>query len=304
MYLFQFLIENCGWQTVAATTNICIMTMILLVACGTTPTAHLTEQQPINVGFIGPLTGDAAVFGIAERNIIKLAVEEINYAGGINGRLLQVIYEDGKCTEKDAVTAAHKLIELDSVPIIIAFCSAETIPVIPLTEPDKIILFTSSTNPKVSEMGEYVFRNSYSDTDTARIAAETISKESKKVGIIYELTTYPAGLKDAFVKEFEALGGKVYAEGFPQNEHDVRTQVTKLIAKNLSAIFINPDTPSAGLSVLKQLNELKFNGTLYGNYFGSSNDVISNPEADGLIFIADPDVANSKKAQVFKKYQE
>lgn len=276
---------------------------LLLAACSTPPSTP--EKSTMAIGFIGPLTGDAAVFGIAERNIIELAVEEINSAGGINGTLLNVIYEDGKCTEKDAVTAAHKLIEIDNVPIILAFCSAETIPIIPLTEPKGIIVFTSSTNPAVSEMGESVFRNSYSDTDTARAAAETIYRNSSSVGIIYELTTYPVGLKDAFTKEFTALGGTAYAEGFPQNDHDVRTQLTKLLAKKPTAIFVDPDTPATGIAVLEQLSDLQFNGTIYGNYFGTSSDVIPHPEAEGLIFFADPELQNdSKKSEVFEKYKQ
>ncbi len=275
--------------------------LLFLAAC--TPPA--TEQRTITIGFIGPLTGDAAVFGIAEKNVIEMAVDEINAAGGINGTLLRVINEDGKCAEKEAVTAAHKLIDLDNVPVILAFCSAETMPIIPLTEPKNIIVFTSSTNPSVSEMGESVFRNSYSDTDTARTAAETIYKNSSSVGVIYELTTYPVGLKDAFTKEFIALGGTVYAEGFPQNDHDVRTQLTKLLAKNPTAIFVDPDTPATGIAVLEQLSDLQFNGNVYGNYFGTSSDVISKPEAEGLIFFADPELQNdSKKSEVFEKYKQ
>ncbi len=280
-----------------------VFALLFLSACSQL-TAHAVKQEEITIGFIGPLTGDAAVFGEAERNIIELAVEEINQAGGINGTPISVIYEDGKCTEKDAVTAAHKLIEIDEVPIILAFCSAETLPIIPLTEAKGIIVFTASTNPALSDMADGVFRASYSDHDIALVAAETIAKKAQKVGIIYELTTYPVGLKDAFAKEFEALGGIAYAEGFSQNEHDVRTHITKLLAQHPDAIFIDPDTPATGLSVLKQLNELRFNGTLYGNYFGSSSDIVSAPEADGLIFFADPVVEeNELKQQVFQKYR-
>ena len=277
--------------------------LIILSSCN--PTGEVTSEKELVVGFIGPLSGDASAFGTPVKNAFELAIEEINQAGGIKGTSLRAIYEDGKCAEKDAVTAAHKLINVDRVKVIFAFCSAETLPIIPLTEENSVIVFTSSTNPAVSDAGESVFRVSYSDKDTAHVAAEKMAKDSKRVGVIYEQTSYPVGLKDAFRKEFEIVGGEVIEEGYGQNEQDMRTQLTKLLSKNPNAIFVDPDTPATGIAVLKQLKELQFKGKIYGNYFGSSQDVIYSPEADGIIFFADPTVEeNLLKEQMFKKYNE
>src|SRR3989344_1718440 len=64
------------------------------------------EAAPLKIGFIGPLTGEAAVYGVLDKNSAVLAVEEINSNGGVNGKLIEMIYEDGKCTRLDATSAA------------------------------------------------------------------------------------------------------------------------------------------------------------------------------------------------------
>jgi branched-chain amino acid transport system substrate-binding protein len=71
--------------------------------------------EPILIGVVGPLSGDAAVYGEPAKNITEMAIEEINAAGGINGRPLKGIYEDGKCNPKDGATAGQKLISQDKV---------------------------------------------------------------------------------------------------------------------------------------------------------------------------------------------
>ena len=86
-----------------------------------------TSQEPIKIGFIGSLSGDAASYGETEKNTTELALEEINSKGGINGRVVNIVYEDGKCNGKDATNAVQKLINIDKVKIIFGgTCSAET----------------------------------------------------------------------------------------------------------------------------------------------------------------------------------
>lgn len=259
-------------------------------------------EEVIKIGFIGPLSGFGAAWGIEQKNTIDIAVEEINNSGGINGQKIEVIYEDGKCDGKEASTAAQKLINLDKVKILIPVCSAETLAVAPIAEENKILVMAVwPTNPAVSEAGDYIFRNSYSDEDTARIMAETIGTNYQSVGIITELTDYPVGIRDTFKKYFE---GQIIEEEYQPNSMDVRTQVMKLISQNPEAILVNPNSPTTGLAILKQLKELDFKGALYGNFFGSSSEVINAEEAQGMIFFADPVVEDSPiKAQLFTKYQ-
>src|SRR4051812_38203363 len=81
----------------------------------------------IKIGAIGPFTGDAAVYGQPMQNTIKLAVDQLNAAGGINGKQIEMVYEDGKCDGQDGASAAQKLVNVDGVQSIIGgFCSGET----------------------------------------------------------------------------------------------------------------------------------------------------------------------------------
>ena len=276
--------------------------IILIILAATFFTINKPKQETIKIGFIGPLTGEAANLGMPVRNAFDLAIKEANKIGK---NKFEVIYEDGKCTSKEAVTAAQKLIDVDNVEILATVCSSETLSVAPLSEKKKIILLSLGTSPDISKSGDYVFRNSYSDEDTSKKMATTIFQKAKKVGVIYEITSYPVGLKDAFRKYFENMNGTVTEEGYAQNTKDVRTQLTKIISQNPDAILVDPDTTSTGISVLIQLKELGFTGFLYGNYFGGGSDVIKTPEAEGLIFFSDPTVKESdKKSKMFEKYKE
>lgn len=229
---------------------------------------NVGEKESIKIGFVGPLTGNAAVFGLVEKNVVDIAVEEINSDRGIKGRQIEVIYEDGQCAGTESATAAQKLINVDQVKIIFSVCSSEALAIAPIAEENKVILFTAyANNPDITDAGDYVFRNSHSDESTAVITAETIKKEHEKVGVIYEQTSYAVALKDAFRVSFEDLGGQVYEEGFLQNAKDVRAQITKVLANQPTAVFVDPDSPATGMAALKQLREAGFTGQIYGNFF-------------------------------------
>ena len=101
---------------------------IILSSCTGEPAGEegADSTEPIKIGFIGPLTGDAAAFGSDAINGAKIAVEEINAEGGINGRQISIIAEDARCTGGDAVSAAQKLINIDKVDVI-AFCPTTSV---------------------------------------------------------------------------------------------------------------------------------------------------------------------------------
>src|SRR5438309_1367757 len=96
---------------------------------------QVANNEPIKIGFIGPLTGDGAVYGEPYRNMVVMAVEEINKAGGVDGKSIEVVYEDGKCNGKDGANAAQKLVNVDKVQVIIGgVCSSETLAAVPVAE--------------------------------------------------------------------------------------------------------------------------------------------------------------------------
>ena len=104
-----------------------------------------------------PLTGPAAKYRVHESALI--AVEEINSSGGVNGKMIELIMEDGKCDGATAARAAQKLISIDKVKIILGgHCSTETLAIAPLAERNKVLLLAStSSSPAISGAGEYIF---------------------------------------------------------------------------------------------------------------------------------------------------
>ncbi len=235
-----------------------ILAIALLVGCksGT----QTQDKEPIKIGFIAPLTGDAANLGVNSRKGVELAVKELNDAVGINGRKVEVVYEDGKCNAKDASSAGNKLINLDKVPVIIGgLCSSETIAVAPMAEDNKVILFSGcSSNPKITTIGDFVFRDYPSDSFQGVYGAEIAKNKlnAKKVAILYCLGDWCVGIKEVFKKKFTELGGEVVAEeSYEQDSRDLRTQLTKIKDKNPDLIYFVGYT-EASIVGIKQMKEL------------------------------------------------
>ena len=128
----------------------------------------------IKIGAILPLTGDAAQWGIPPQKGAELAVEEINKAGGINGKKLKLIVQDTKCEPKAGVSSFQKLISDKEIRIVIGgVCSSVTLAVAPIAEKNKILLISpASTNPKITNAGDYIFRVIPSDDLRGKVFAE------------------------------------------------------------------------------------------------------------------------------------
>ncbi len=225
-------------------------------------------KEPIKIGFIGPLTGDAANIGQNAKAAVEIAVSEVNAAGGINGRTLEVIYEDGKCNGKDAANAANKLISIDKVPVILGgACSGETSSFTGAAEQSKTsVLSYCSSAPAITQAGDYIFRDYPSDLYQGAFGANylytTLGK--KKVAILYVKSDWGAGIKDVFSEQFKKLGGMVVAEeGYEQTSRDLRTNLTKIKSANPEAVYFLGYT-EASIPGLKQAKELGLKATLFG----------------------------------------
>lgn len=252
--------------------------IVLVVVLGwfgfrkTEPTSNPESSEPVVLGFIAPLSGDAASYGATEKNATELALAEINQAGGVNGTIISVIYEDGKCNAKDALSAMEKLLSVDRIAIIMGgTCSSETLAAAPLAEKNKAILFSSfSSNPEITKAGDYVFRNAPSDTDAARIDAETIIKKGyKKVAIVSENADYALGVRTILKEtlgsaEVEIVSDEVYNTA---STPDFRSLFAKVAVTKPDVIYLNPATSAeAGGLMVKQARELKLSMPIHGNF--------------------------------------
>lgn len=267
-------------------------------------------NEPIKIGFISPLTGDAVVAGEIAKNATEMALGEINESGELK-RKLEIIYEDGKCNGKDAATAAQKLINIDRVKIILGGdCSSETLAVAPLAESNKVILFSSfSSSPLISQAGDYVFRNSPSDADFGKTDANFIvSQGIKNIAIITENTDYSQGVRGVMKSIFKQKNVDIIAdEIFNSGTKDFRTNLSKIKPLNPEAVYINVGTSPASAGIIaKQMKELGItNVKIFSNPMLADKDAIDagGKAVEGAIFSDGKDLSQLAGSTI-QKYKE
>ncbi len=290
--------------------GIIVVVIIVAVSYFVSKSPSKVSAEPIKIGFIGPLTGDAASYGEPIKNSVALAVEEINTMGGINGRKIQMIYEDGKCTGKDAVNAVQKLINIDKVKIIIGgVCSGETLSILPITDPAKVLVISpSASSPDLTGASKFFFRNNPSDADGGKTLAKLVIKKYRKAAIISESTDYAQALGKVFVNSFIAAGGEVVAnESFAPQTKDFRSILAKIKVANPEAIIINTQTEIAAGIIVNQVKELGITTQLYGTNMlaGTSAIEIAGANAEGILLVDTPGLSddNPKAVKFLSNYK-
>ena len=299
-----------------------IMVLIILASIFTWAVVRHKEKKPqvttktlsgqtYNVGVILPMTGDAAPYGEALGKVILLAEEEINADGGANGSKLDFLIEDGKCSGKDAATAAQKLIDIDHVQAIIGgFCSGETLAAVPIAEAKKVVLLSAgSTSPKLTNISPYFFRNIASDASQGSLDAEVARQRGyKTVGVLQEQTDYALGIYNVFEGKFMSLGGKAIREEYPTSAADFRTQLIKLKSQDLDALFLITQTSAAAEKILNQLKDLAWRPQLFivETVAGDAKFLLANKEILEGAIGAEPqvDASNIKFQHFLQAYKQ
>ncbi|MDP2641863.1 MAG: ABC transporter substrate-binding protein [bacterium] len=228
-----------------------------------------TETGPIKIGVIAPMTGDAAAYGEPMANVLRMAVEEVNATGGVDGRLMELIVEDGKCSGASGTSAAQKLVNVDGVKAIIGgFCSGETIPAVPIVAAAKVVMVSGgASSPDLTGISPYFFRTNPSDSAQGKVLAQIAYNDKgwRKVAFLQEQTDYALGIYKAFNEEFVRLGGSTTNESFASNVTDVRGVITKAKATNPDALFISAQTPAVVSRVLTQVSQSNWKPALMVN---------------------------------------
>ncbi len=229
------------------------LSAIALSAC----TKPAGDGDPIKIGLITPLTGDVASLGNDIMHGAKLKMEEINAAGGINGRPIELILEDGRCAGPDAVGAAQKLVNIDKVVAIHgAGCSGESMASAPIANAAKVVMMSpSSSSPDLTEAGEYFFRTYPNDAlKTSAMARFFEQKGYNKIAIIGENTDFC----EAFRASLKADVGEnkvVFDEAVVPDTKDFRTLMTRLKEVDFDVLVTNAQTPPVGAAMLNHMRE-------------------------------------------------
>lgn len=219
------------------------------------------NENVLLIGEYGSLTGGTATFGQSTHKGIMLATEEVNAQGGLLGKKVKIITEDDQSKPEEAKTAVLKLIKQNQVTAVLGeVASSRSLAAAPECQKAKIPMVSpSSTNPKVTEVGDYIFRACFVDTFQGEAMAKYAfnSLHAKKVAILKDIKNdYSVGLAEFFEKTFKTLGGEIIGiESYSEGDIEFRAQLTSLKTKAPDAIYIPGYYTEVGL-IARQAREL------------------------------------------------
>ncbi|MCU1265302.1 MAG: branched-chain amino acid transporter substrate-binding protein [Acidobacteria bacterium] len=198
----------------------------------------------VRVGVFMSLTGSTANFGISSTNGIKLAADEVNAAGGINGKQVEILIQDDRSDASEAATIVTKFVTQDQVHAILGeVASSRSIAAAPIAQNAKIPMLTpSSTNPEVTRKGDFIFRSCFIDpvqgAAIAQFAARTLG--AKRAAIMVDRKNdYSTGLEKVISATFTKMGGQmVGTQSYQEGDQDFNAQLTSLKGSNPEVIFV------------------------------------------------------------------
>ena len=260
-----------------------------------------SDDDVFRIGVMESLTGPGETYGTVLNQSKEMAAAEINDAGGINGKRLELIVEDSKCGAQDAITAYNKLTDVDGVKIILGTsCSGAMLGAAPLAEEDGVVMFSASaTSPDIEGAGDYIFRTAINDALLGVDAGNTMWADGiRTLATINESTDYAEGVQKTTVEQFVKRGGQVVAEEkYASDVTDFRTQLTKLFGANPDAVLLAAQSEFTGGTIVKQARELGYEGPFYSEVVptGTTALEIAGDAATGLkAIIPSPDLETQK----------
>ena len=293
----------------AALLGLALVLMVSVAACDSNGDGG--EDQPFRIGVMESVTGPGQSYGTVLVQAKQMAADEINAAGGINGHMLELIVEDSKCSAQGAITAYSKLTDVDGIKIILGTsCSGAMLGAAPLAEGDGVVMLSASaTSPDIAESGDYIFRTAINDNNLGIDTGNAMWSDGiRSIATINELTDYGEGVRRTTVQRFEELGGEVKAaESYASDVTDFRSQLTKLTESNPDAIHVAAQSEFTGGTIVKQLQELGYNGPIYSESVVSGTQAleIAGAAADGMkAIIPNPDLDTERGREFLASFRE
>ena len=254
----------------AASVMLASAMVVSLAACGSSgnKSGGSSDSDTFKIGGIGPTTGDAAIYGTAVKNGIQLAVDEINAAGGINGKQIEYKFEDDQADSEKSVNAYNTLKDWGMQALIGTTTSTPCTAVVEETHSDNMFQLTPSATAVDSIQYDNAFRMCFSDPNQGSASADYIAenKLATKVAIIYNSSdTYSSGIYQTFATEAKAKGlDVVAAEAFTaDNKTDFSVQIQKAKDAGAELVFLPIYYQEASL-ILAQANKAGFTPKWFG----------------------------------------
>jgi branched-chain amino acid transport system substrate-binding protein len=286
---------------------------LFLTGCNKPSSAPGAGGDTIKVGEFASLTGKEATFGISSHEGTVLAVEELNAAGGVLGKKLELLTEDDLSKAGEPATVVNKLISRDGVVAILGeVASSRSLEAAPICQQNKIPMISpSSTNPKVTETGDFIFRVCFIDPFQGTVMANFATKtlKAKKVAVFTDVKSdYSKGLAKYFKEGFLANGGMITSElDFNGGDKDFKAQLTTIKGANPDAVFVPGYYTDVALICI-QAKQLGLNVPLFGGDGWESDQLvkIGGDAVEGDYFSTHyaPDVATEESKNFVAAYQK
>lgn len=237
-----------------------MMVITILLGCliGAGPVA--AEEKPIYIGILAPITGTQAVMSEDLITGSVLAQEEINAAGGVLGRRLELIIEDTETRPAPGMDAGRKLVGVDKVPVISGgFSSGVALPIAKYCQEQGIVgIFQPPTSPLFREVGSYIFLTNVLDNYKGKVIAEFAIEDSgkNKFGLMFPNNAFGIMLMKETIKNLERLGAEIVTEVvYELNKVDYKAELQRLFAKD-PEVVIGTWYAKEGLVTVKQAYEM------------------------------------------------
>jgi branched-chain amino acid transport system substrate-binding protein len=288
---------------------------LVLISTGCNKSAEQTaaDGKVIKVGEFASLTGKEATFGISSHEGTLLAIEELNNAGGVLGKKLDLITEDDLSKAGEPATVVNKLISRDGVVGVLGeVASSRSLEAAPICQQAQVPMISpSSTNPKVTETGDYIFRVCFIDPFQGTVMANFATKtlKAKKVAVFTDVKSdYSKGLAKFFKEGFTKAGGQIVAElDYNGGDKDFKAELTAIKAANPDAVFVPGYYTDVALICI-QAKQLGLTVPLFGGDGWESDQLvkIGQDAVEGTYFSTHyaPDVATEKSKNFVAAYQK
>ncbi len=271
-------------------------------------------QAEIKVALAGPVTGPVAQYGDMQFIGAKMAIEQINKAGGVNGEMLEGVVYDDACDPKQATAVANKIVN-DGIQLVVGhLCSSSTEPASDIYEDEGILMITAaSTSPTITEKGyQMIFRTIGLDSLQGPFAANHIisSVKPQRVAVIHDKQQYGEGLATSVKGELDKAGiNVVMFEGVTSGDKDFSALIGKLKKENVDFVYYGGYHPELGL-ILRQSREKGFDAKFMGPEGVGNPDItaIAGEASEGLLVTLpnsfDQDPKNAELVAAFQAKKE
>lgn len=253
------------------------------------------ERQVVKIGLIYPLSGAMSSFGEDMAKALPLLQKKFNTEQ--SKYTFSLLIEDGKFGQSNAaITAAHKLVDVEGVKFLVVGSSGEVLQIAPFVETAHVITVAGfASHPDVKKAGDYIFRT-YIDADRGIgiVVDDLLSKKISRLAVFTEESSFTSAIKDSLERRL-GQDKLVFAESYSVGDADLKTMIAKARSKNPQAYYLNTTAPASFVALYKQLRENGVQEPIYTYYLPSLKEVQESLGAmlDGTSYLDYPEIAGS-----------